>query len=739
MLSNIIERKSTVNLTKEIKELLAEHVEELKGMNITDDMMLISSGYIDSFDIINLVAIIENKYMIEIPLAEIDLESFDTVSNIVILIEGLQQKEPRNCITYPAADLLSRLSLLANTINAIPSQNRSLSQLYNAIWSENKDKVFCTYGSSDGKFEMTYSDYEQVIDRVANNLSSILSLQASGTWVALKLANHPLWLAIMWGILKAGYNVLLMDSSWERDTWEYLMEQAGTKIMVTDEKATTSEYCTIDFSELLAAKSPRSEFGNAFANAIAFCTSGTTATSKIFVFTGQEIWAQILNELPVLGDLQDILLPEGENRIMVTLPLHHTFGFNVPLLISLAGFTLVFPPDSSLSTIMKSMKENKVLATYSVPMFWDALLRLIKGKSKSETPSADMIREFLGETYRIGICGGSHISSEINSLMNQDDLLFINGYAMTETGIISLNSGLSLEQRLSNTVGYKLPLIELALLTEEEKIASTGQGELLISGPTLHRYTMEKGQMIPTRLFKESWLRTGDIFTFDQKVMHILGRQKEIIVNSSGENIYPDEIEDYFTPLSRYCQHFSVLGISDTNLNDITTLVMHLRGEYDDPIWQSMFLGKEICNINDDLPINKKVKQVYVSNKPLPMSATMKIQRNLLRKSIQENPEAFKKIAISKSTNNEALKTFTDVNELKDTLKQHLAEIMNIPEKEIRDNMNLINDLGVDSIVIAELYVILESKYDLNVSHLFKLGRDYSLEEMSQEIVALIA
>ena len=70
----------------EIKEqavkILYENVEELKGVEINDNTELISGGYIDSFDIVNVIGVFEEVFGIYIDLENIDLEEFNTVPTI---------------------------------------------------------------------------------------------------------------------------------------------------------------------------------------------------------------------------------------------------------------------------------------------------------------------------------------------------------------------------------------------------------------------------------------------------------------------------------------------------------------------------------------------------------------------------------------------------------------------------------------------------------------------------------
>ena len=77
-------------MKKEIKKIFNENVEELAGVEITDDLQLITSGYVDSFDIMSVIGIMETQFGIEINLESVRLEDFNTVDSINQMIESMR-------------------------------------------------------------------------------------------------------------------------------------------------------------------------------------------------------------------------------------------------------------------------------------------------------------------------------------------------------------------------------------------------------------------------------------------------------------------------------------------------------------------------------------------------------------------------------------------------------------------------------------------------------------------------
>ena len=110
---------------------------------------------------------------------------------------------------------------------------------------------------------------------------------------------------------------------------------------------------------------------------------------------------------------------------------------------------------------------------------------------------------------------------------------------MTETS--PLLTGSTPAQVRFRTAGYCLPGQELRLLNPNPE---TGEGEILARGSNV-MVGYYKEPELTQAIFYEGWLRTGDLGVIDDKgYLTIKGRSKNLILSSSGENIYPEEIED---------------------------------------------------------------------------------------------------------------------------------------------------------------------------------------------------
>ena len=69
-----------------VTELIRTSIDGAESISITEDTMLITGGYIDSFDIISLISVFESEFGITLPFDDLELENFDTVSSIADVI-----------------------------------------------------------------------------------------------------------------------------------------------------------------------------------------------------------------------------------------------------------------------------------------------------------------------------------------------------------------------------------------------------------------------------------------------------------------------------------------------------------------------------------------------------------------------------------------------------------------------------------------------------------------------------
>ena len=133
---------------------------------------------------------------------------------------------------------------------------------------------------------------------------------------------------------------------------------------------------------------------------------------------------------------------------------------------------------------------------------------------------------------------------------------------------------------------------------------------------------------------KDGWFHTGDLGYFNKDhYLFITGRKKEVIVLKNGENVFPSEIEFLINKLP-YVQE-SILYPRENTKGE---LVLGIKVVYDENIIKETFgektekeykdlIWKEIKQVNQKLPVFKRIKELIITTEPLEKTTTQKVKR----------------------------------------------------------------------------------------------------------------
>lgn len=260
---------------------------------------------------------------------------------------------------------------------------------------------------------------------------------------------------------------------------------------------------------------------------------------------------------------------------------------------------------------------------------------------------------------------------------------------------------------------------------------------------------MENGKIVSPKLYNNKWYCTGDIVNLEDNYLYIEGRIKDVIVNSSGENVYPDELEEYFNNLP-HCYNICAIGMKDDELNDTTALILNISAELNDTTSISE-IASSFININGKLPNYKRVHKVLISKDPMPMANEIKIKRLKLREMIERNEYNYEvldcnssKLAYYESAvsaceskdNNIASIDFELFNKIKNEAKFTISQTTGISVDEIKDNHHFADDLGMSSLGMMELFLKFEDDYNIIIPdieyHEFMNVNDFAYQVLSK-------
>ena len=282
-------------------------------------------------------------------------------------------------------------------------------------------------------------------------------------------------------------------------------------------------------------------------------TSGTTGNPKGVMLSHGNLISNAVNTMGIQQvDLND--------RLLSVLPLPHTYectiGFIIPFMNGATVFYLEKPPTASV--LLPAMKEVKPTMMLTVPLIMEkiynlqvkpkltksAFLRLLLKapfirKLLHKLAGKKIYRAFGGSLHFYGI-GGAKLSADTERFLRDAGFPYAIGYGLTETA--PLLAGCAPNLTRFQSTGFSLPNQELKILNPDPQ---TGEGEIVAKGPNIMLGYYKDPIQTAEVFTQDGWFKTGDLGVIDkQGFVYIKGRLKNMILGPSGENIYPEEIEN---------------------------------------------------------------------------------------------------------------------------------------------------------------------------------------------------
>jgi len=280
-------------------------------------------------------------------------------------------------------------------------------------------------------------------------------------------------------------------------------------------------------------------------------TSGTTGFSKGVMLTGNNLAGN------VTFGIRTELLKKGD-KVLSFLPLAHAYGCAFDFLTATAVGTHVtlLGKAPSPKIIMKAFEEVKPSLIITVPLVIEKIYKnviqpLISKKGMKwalNIPLLDaqiyaQIRkkliDALGGRFKEIIIGGAAMNPEVEEFFCKIKFPFTIGYGMTECG--PLISYAPWNEFIPGSSGKILDIMEVRIDSED---AYNITGEIQVKGENVMTGYYKNEEANKEVFTEDGWLKTGDLGTIDQDGnIFIRGRSKTMILSSSGQNVFPEEIE----------------------------------------------------------------------------------------------------------------------------------------------------------------------------------------------------
>lgn len=331
----------------------------------------------------------------------------------------------------------------------------------------------------------------------------------------------------------------------------------------------------------------------------------------------------------------DHFLNQPGETVVSMLPLAHMYGLAIEFIHpNVDGVTVYFLGKTpSPTTLLKAMRDIKPYMVVTVPLVMEKIYAnaikpaLEKAKSLLAIPVLNhliyraarkkMIEAF-GGGVRCFIMGGAALNPEAERCFKKIRLPYTVGYGMTEACPL-----LGYEWWTRFVPGScGKPVHELRIDSEDPQHIP---GEIQAKGPNLTIGYYKNPEATAAAFTDDGWFRTGDLGVIDDKRnIFIRGRIKSMILNSSGQNIYPEEVEAVLAS----CQYVDECLVVDREGKIIALVYTELPEDMDDKT-KAAIPGIIRDAANKSLPNYSKIAKVEMMSAPFEKTPKRTIKRFL--------------------------------------------------------------------------------------------------------------
>lgn len=572
----------------------------------------------------------------------------------------------------------------------------------------------------------------------------------AGDRVALLMENHPRWGIAFMAIQSAGGIVVPLDTLSPVTSLASVVAHSESKFLIASARFSDATREILrdapNVSGLLIAGEP------AWENAVStqtgvlplvhrkiddplaiLYTGGTTGKPKGVLLSQRNLYRSI-------DDMLQVFPLSPQDRVLSVLPLFHIMPLLANLLAPLyTGARVTYLNQLDSQSLLRTFVDEKITAFLCVPQFYYQIRRRILeeidrqpalkrrlfqpllhlsgffrrrfGLVLGRRLFAPVHAKFGGALRAFGV-GGAYFNPEAARFFADLGFGFFQAYGLTEC------SGLATVTPLTPNGGL---FCGRAVAHSEVRIANpdpAGVGEVLVRGENIMQGYW-RDQEATASVVKDGWLHTGDLGTLaPDGTLRITGRAKEVIVLSSGKNVFPEEVEEFFQNNSSLIQEMCLVGLEGADGASLHCVVVADRsqrpsGDLAADLERS--LRGEIEALSRRLAPYKRPASVQIVTEALPRTTTRKLQR-------------FKVLEIAVTAATKAREI--EVVEPEGTVE---SEVIAIVRRIRRDagpiglSMNLDLDLGLDSLEKVELLANVERAFriqvpDLKAAQIFSVG-----------------
>ncbi len=375
-------------------------------------------------------------------------------------------------------------------------------------------------------------------------------------------------------------------------------------------------------------------------------TSGTTGKSKGVMLTHKNLIFSAIGS----GKIHKVGV--GDSMISV-LPLSHTYentiGLLLPMMYGGCVHYLRKPPVPSVllpalkivrptliltvPLIIEKVYKSNILPKFNSKPVTKALFKFAPTRKLLSVIAGKKLMETFGGRIKFFGIGGSKLDPEVERFLVEAKFPYAVGYGLTETS--PLLAGFDSLKGKHQSTGPAMPGVTLKI---NDPDPVTNQGEIWAKGDMVMKGYYKEPELTSQVITEDGWFKTGDLGCFDKSgYLFIKGRLKNMIVGASGENIYPEEIEEIINRFEYVLESVVVqkkgklVAMVHFNREELMNKYQNLKEQAE------IIIDKKIEELTRELQeyinahVNKfsRVQMVIAHNEPFEKTATKKIKRFL--------------------------------------------------------------------------------------------------------------
>ena len=593
--------------------------------------------------------------------------------------------------------------------------------------------------------------YQQVADETAK---VGLFLQASGVEpghaVGILMENHPRWGIAFLAAQSVGAVIVPFDIQHSDETLANLIQHAECRFLISSARF----YPRLDGIQrrlpeplpiLVAGDSPsedrswdrvlqetdstpslplvQRELDDPY---LIIYTSGTTGNPKGVVLTRRNVYSNTIELLKVVQGTP-------EDNVLSVLPLYHVLALMVNFIIPLyMGGRVTYLDALDAQRIMKAFREEGITIFVCVPQFYYLLHRRIR----QEVEAQSFVKRFLfkrllslshfceerlglhpgrwlfspihnqfGRQFRIFGVGGARFDVEVAKALRDLGFTFVQAYGMTETAALATVSPAGSDGL--GSVGKPLSHVQVKIDSPNER----GIGGVLIRGDNVMSEYWQNPKAT-AEVIRDGWLDSGDLgYLSPDGFLNITGRQKDVIVLSSGKNIYPEELEHFYQSNCPFIEEMCIVGVAPSDAETQERLHAVIVPDFDYLKSQQVVNSYDMIlytleTLSRQLPSHQHVLSFEIRTEPLPRTTTRKIKRF----------EVMEQAVGTASTGSGD--RFEEATAPQGTVEEKIFELL----RQVKDpplihrKMNLELDLGFDSLGRVEFFSTVQETLGVRIS-----------------------